>query len=94
MSSITFDTLGYARQLKDSVMFDAQAEIIARNTNDVIRIAIESAKEVIHITELATKKDIKDVELLIEHSKNTTMLWIFSIISAQTAIIAKGLHWF
>lgn len=105
MSSITFDVLGYARQLKDAGVSDAQAEIIAKNTNDVLRCAVEAAKDEIHLSEIATrkdikeleltiKKDIKDVELMIERSKNTMLLWMFSMVSALAALMAKGFHWF
>ncbi len=109
MSSITFDVLGYARQLKDAGVTDTQAEIIAKNTNDAIRVAIESAREEFNLNEVATKRDIRELEIstkrdikelelkteaMIERSKNTMLLWMFSMVSALAALMAKGFHWF
>ncbi len=48
--------------------------------------------------ELTFKRDLKEVELLIEKLKNSTLLWMFTLMTgfagAIIAIMAKGFHWF
>ncbi len=48
--------------------------------------------------ELALKRDLKEVEVQIEKSKNSTLLWMFTMLTAFAAgivgIMAKGFHWF
>ena len=72
-------------------------------------IAVESAKEEIHAGELATRRDLKEVEtalkrdlkelelqvlVQIEKSKNSTLLWMFAMLTGLVGIMAKGFHWF
>ena len=71
-----------------------QAEILAKSTNKIIRIAAEAAKDEVHVGDLATKPDLKEVELLIEKSKNSTLLWMFAMLTGVVGIMAKGFHWF
>jgi len=52
--------------------------------------------------DLATKRDLKELELQvmlqIEKSKNATLLWIFALQTTFAGgimgIMAKGFHWF
>ncbi len=98
MTTLAFDAFAYAHRLRDVGITEQQAEVIAKSTTEVLRIAVESAKEEIHAGELATKRDLKEVELLIEKSKNSTLLWMFAMQSTFAGgligIMAKGFHWF
>ena len=82
---------------------------MAKKTTEILQIAIESAKEEVQAGELVTKRDLKEleltfkrdlkeVELLIEKSKNSALLWMFTMLTgfagAIIAIMAKGFHWF
>ena len=109
MTTITFDAFAYAHRLRDVGITEQQAEVIARSTTEVLLIAVESAKEEIHAGELATRRDLKEVEtalkrdlkelelqvlVQIEKSKNSTLLWMFAMLTGLVGIMAKGFHWF
>ena len=116
MSAITFDTLEYSHQLREVGITEKQAEVFAKKTAEILKIAVESAKEEIHSGELASKRDLKEVEfalkhdleeleltfkrdlkeveLLIEKSKNSTLLWMFAMLTGVVGVMAKGFHWF
>lgn len=113
MTTVTFDAFEYAQQLREAGMTGQQAEIIAKKTNQVAQFAAETARDEVDASELATKRDLKEVELAlkrdlkelelqvmlqIEKSKNSTLLWMFAMLtgfaSGIIAILAKGFHWF
>ena len=108
MAAITFDTLEYSHQLREVGLTEQQADVFAKKASELLKIAIQSAKEEVHAGDLATKRDLKElelmfkrdlkeVELLIEKSKNATLLWMFAMqttfASGLIAIMAKGFHW-
>lgn len=83
--------------------------MLARKTAEILKIAVEAAKEEVHSGELATKRDLKEleltfkrdlkeVELLIEKSRNSTLLWMFAMLTTfaggMIGVMAKGFHWF
>ncbi|MDQ3270607.1 MAG: CCDC90 family protein [Pseudomonadota bacterium] len=113
MAALIFDAFAYAHQLRDEGFTERQAEVLARKTTEILQIAIESAREEVQAGELVTKRDLKELELmfkrdlkevelklelLIERSKNSTLLWMFTMLTgfagAIIAIMAKGFHWF
>ena len=116
MSAITFDTLEYSNQLREVGLTELQASVLAKKTSEILKIAVDSAKEEVHAGDLATKRDLKEleltlkhnlkeveltlkrdlkeVELLIEKSKNSTLLWMFAMLTGVVGIMAKGFHWF
>jgi hypothetical protein len=102
MSTITFDAFEYAHQLRDVGISEQQAEVFAKKTVEILKIAIDAAKEEVHSGELATKRDLKEIELQImlqiEKSKNTTLLWMFAMLitfaSGIVSVMAKGFNWF
>ena len=101
-AALTFDAFAYAHQLREEGFTERQAEVLAKKTGEIIRIAIDSAKEEVQAGELATKRDLKEIELklelLIEKSKNATLLWMFAMLTgfagAIFAMLAKGFQWF
>ncbi len=70
-------------------------------TSDILKMAVDTAKEEIRTHELASRRDLKELELqlaiLIERSKNNTLLWMFAMLSGFAAailgVMAKGFHW-
>jgi len=113
MTSVTFDAFEYAHQLREVGITEQQAEVFAKKTAEILKIAVEAAKEEVHSGELASKRDLKELEstmkrdlkevelqimLQIEKSKNSTLLWIFAMLTTfaggMIGIMAKGFHWF
>lgn len=79
----------------------------------MIQIAVDAAKDEVHTGDLATKRDLRDVESalkrylkeielqimrLIEKSKNSTLLWMFAMLTGFTSgiigLMSKGFHWY
>jgi len=102
MSAITFDTLEYSHQLREVGITEQQADVFAKKTAEILKIAVESAREEVHAGDLSTKHDLKELELQImlqiEKSKNATLLWMFAMQTTFAGgiigIMAKGFHWF
>jgi hypothetical protein len=70
MSTVAFDAFDafeYAHELRAAGITEQQAEIFAKSTNKIVRIAAEAAKEEVHVGDLATKRDLKEVELTFKH---------------------------
>jgi hypothetical protein len=65
MATITFDAFAYAHRLRDVGITEQQAEVIAKTTTEVLIVAVESAKEEINAGDLATKRDLKEVETML-----------------------------
>lgn len=101
MTTLTFDAFAYAHQLREAGISEQQAELIAKNTSDILKMAVDTAKEEISTHELASRRDLKELELqlaiLIERSKNNTLPWMFAMLSGFAAailgVMAKGFHW-
>ena len=100
-----FDSLGFVKSAKGLGVKEEIAEHQARQIEQAIDIAVATAREEVHAKDLATKQDIKNIELniknveiKIEQSKNQTILWVSGILGAYglffLGILAKGFHWF
>jgi len=87
MTSITFDTLAFAKKMKAAGFTEMQAEAQA----EAIREIIEER--------LATKQDLKELEMGlalkmenirgdIETAKAETIKWVAGMLFAQAAVIA------
>ena len=82
--AIAFDTLAYAKKLKAVGVPDHQAEIQAETFAEIID------------ANLATKRDLKELELRLEaqikESENRTTVnivkWVAGMLIAQTGVIA------
>ncbi|HLA33932.1 MAG TPA: hypothetical protein VJ001_03590 [Rhodocyclaceae bacterium] len=112
MGATIFDAFDYAIKLRNAGMTEQQAEIIAKQTGDIVQLAVEAAKMLkrdlkemeaslkrdIKELELATRRDLKEIELSlmlqIEKSKNSTLLWMFAMLTGVVGVMAKGFHWF
>lgn len=66
---ITFDTHHFYNQLKSVGFSEEQADAIAQIQKETATAAIEQAKHDYHLDELATRRDLKELELKIEMVK-------------------------
>ena len=60
-------------------MTEPQAEIFAKKTAEILKIAQESAKDEVHRGDLATKRDLKELELRLESRIKDTELKIVEL---------------
>ena len=88
MATITFDTLKFVEHLRSAGMPEAQAKAISEAQRD-------SLAEVFEQKELATKSDIKDIELKITEvrasiaeTKAELVRWVVGAGFLQTVLIA------
>lgn len=66
MSTIYFDTHQFVTELKQVGMPEAQAETIIRLQQQAIAATLEQAKHDYSLDELATKRDLKELEVKLE----------------------------
>ncbi|MEO5333089.1 MAG: CCDC90 family protein [Magnetococcus sp. YQC-5] len=85
MATITFDTYTAIKRLK-SVGFDEQQ---AEALSDTIRDAQEAK-----LDELATRKDIKELEVKIAEAKAETIKWMFGVATGQALFVLTLLKMF
>lgn len=67
MSSITFDTLHFANRLKSAGFTDEQAQVITELQLNAIDSTLEHARHHYHLDDVATKRDMKDLETTLKH---------------------------
>ena len=67
MSTIPFDTLQYANKLKAAGFTDEQAQVITELQRAVTGNTLEQARHDYHLDEIATKRDLKELETNLEH---------------------------
>lgn len=97
-----FDTLEFVKKSKEYGIPEQAAEFQARQIEQAIAIAVNTAREQIRTKELVTKHDlkleitqvkanIKEAELRlqkeIEQAKNQLLLWMFGMLTGFSAFI-------
>ena len=98
MSTITFDTHEFIKELKSVGFSEEQAEVITNLQKTTINTTLEQAKHNYQLNDLATKRDlkelefqlesrIKDTELKIVESKAELIRWVVGVGLLQTALI-------
>lgn len=80
MSTLTFDTLAYAKKLKQAGFTEEQAEVAAEAQKETIEIVIAEL-EIRHLNEMATKRDLAE-------TKADLIRWVVGAGFLQTALIA------
>lgn len=80
MSTLTFDTLKYAKRLQSAGVPGPQAEAEAEALADVLA---EAAKA----SDMATKADVQNLELKIAETKTELIRWVVGAGFLQTALI-------
>lgn len=85
MTAITFDTHEFFNELKQAGFSDQQAETITKLQKAAIASTLEQAKLEYGLDEIATKRDLRELELSIKHD---LIKWIAGMMLAQAGIIA------
>jgi hydroxylamine reductase (hybrid-cluster protein) len=103
MVAVTFDTLKFAKRLKESGFSEAQAETITEMQQETAAATLEQARHDYHLDELASKRDLKElefslkkeIELLradtkkdIAESKAELIRWVVGVGILQFALIS------
>lgn len=92
-----FDALDYVKGSKELGVLEPVAEYKARQIERAINIAVNTSRTEVNNKDLATKKDIKELELKIEQvktdlkvelhkSKDDVVIWIFGLLIANGLI--------
>ncbi len=88
MTILTFDTYAFIRKLKDSGITEEQA----RAQVEALSLAFEQFQSEMHLSEAATKQDLREIELKLElkiaETKSELIRWIVGAGFLQTALIA------
>lgn len=88
MTTLTFDTYAFVRKLKESGITEEQA----RAQVEALSLALEQFQSEMHLSESATKQDIRESELKLElkiaETKAELIRWIVGAGFLQTALIA------
>ncbi|MGZ4955982.1 MAG: DUF1640 domain-containing protein [Methylobacter sp.] len=88
MTTFAFDTYAFIRKLKESGITEEQA----RAQVEALSLAFEQFQSELHLSESATKQDVRESELKIElkiaETKAELVRWIVGAGFLQTALIA------
>lgn len=88
MTTLAFDTYAYIRKLKDSGVTEEQA----RAQVEALSLAFEQFQSELHLSESATKQDVRESELKLElkiaETKAELVRWIVGAGFLQMALIA------
>ncbi|TAK63135.1 DUF1640 domain-containing protein [Methylobacter sp.] len=88
MTTLAFDTYAFIRKLKDSGITEEQA----RAQVEALSQALEQFQSELHLSESATKQDIRESELKLElniaETKAELVRWTVGVGFLQTALIA------
>jgi uncharacterized protein YgbK (DUF1537 family) len=92
-----FDTLEFVKKSKEYGINEQFAEYTARQIEQAIDIAVVTAREEMQTRELATKTDIKQLEVKIEQYRYDSLKFIIwtgiGVVITLGGMIAKGFHW-
>jgi hypothetical protein len=81
VATITFDTLKYVEHLREAGISESQAKAFSDAQKELLA-------EVFDQKELATKTDIKELELKIAETKAELIRWVVAAGFLQTVLIA------
>lgn len=68
MTTITFDTHEFVKELKDAGFSEQQAEVITKLQKTTVNATLEQAKHDYQLDDLATKRDLRELELKLDAS--------------------------
>ena len=99
MSTITFDTHDFVKKLKGVGFSEEQAEVITDLQKATLLNTLEQAKHDYELDDLATKRDLKELDLKIEltkaelkrdiaETKAELIRWVVGVGLLQITIIA------
>lgn len=91
MTAITFDTHEFVKELKGAGFNEEQAEVITKLQKAAIAATLEQAKHDYELDNLATKRDLKELELKvakdIAESKAELIRWVVGVGLLQMTLI-------
>lgn len=67
MNAITFDTLHFANQLKSVGFTDEQAQMLTELQRTATDNTLEQARHDFHLDDVATRRDLKELETVLRH---------------------------
>ena len=67
MNAVTFDTLQFANRLKAVGFTDEQAQVITELQRTATDNTLEQARHDYHLDDVTTKRDLKELEVLLRH---------------------------
>ena len=67
MGAITFDTLAYAKKLKNAGVSEAQAEVQAESLAEIIEDNLATKRDIKEL-EINLQRDLKEMELRLTHA--------------------------
>lgn len=71
MNAIPFDTLDFANRLKSVGFTDEQAQVITELQRTATDNTLEQARHEYHLDDVATKRDMKELETVLRHDVET-----------------------
>jgi hypothetical protein len=71
MNTIPFDTLDFANRLKSVGFTDEQAQVITELQRTATDNTLEQARHDYHLDDVATKRDLKEMETALRHDVET-----------------------
>ena len=92
MTSIAFDTHEFVKKLKDVGFSEQQAEVLTDLQKTTVNNTLEQAKHDYDLDNLASKRDIRELELRLElkiaETKSELIRWVVGVGLLQITIIA------
>lgn len=97
------DTLMISKLLRQVNFSEEQAEIVSEivkhtnlNSKEIVREEISEYKEEVmkDMSQLATKSDIKEIELKIEQTKSDLIKWVAGLMIANTGLLFTLIKFF
>ncbi|WP_367155624.1 DUF1640 domain-containing protein [Methylomonas sp. HYX-M1] len=67
MNTIPFDTLEFANRLKAAGFSDDQAQVLTELQRSATDSTLEQARHDYHLDDVATKRDLKEIETALRH---------------------------
>jgi hypothetical protein len=91
MATSTFDTHEFFNELKGAGFSEQQAEVITKLQKTTIAATLEQARHDYQLDDLATKRDLKELELRLEvklaENKADLIRWVVGVGVLQTALV-------
>lgn len=99
MTTVTFDTHDFVKRLKGVGFSEEQAEVLTELQKTTVSTTMEQARHDYELDDLATKRDLKELELKIElvkselkreiaETKADLIRWVVGVGLLQITIIA------
>lgn len=66
MVAVAFDTLKFAKRLKESGLTEVQAEVITEIQQETASVAFEQARHDYHLDDVASRRDLKELEVALK----------------------------